>query len=100
MALPRSRTTRWLLASNLALMAGVVVVAVAQPNDPANARSRGEYAMVSIKPPSGNGDVIFVVDANNQEMVALRWDAGVRKLLGIGYRNLAADAQNGVPSPR
>ena len=95
----RSRTTAWLVGINGALALGAAIAAVAQPADPNN-RSRGEYAMVSIKPPAGNGDVIFVIDASNQDMVGLRWDAGVRRLTGIGYRNLASDALNGVANPR
>jgi hypothetical protein len=94
--------TRRLLAMNAILLAGVAAVsfapslfssAVAQ-SQPAM-RARGEYTMISGKSSSG-GAAIYVLDASNHEMIALRWDLARRSLVGLGYRNLTADGQVGA----
>ncbi|MFN0010426.1 MAG: hypothetical protein ACKVS8_02150 [Phycisphaerales bacterium] len=55
-------------------------------------RARGQYLMLSGRTLGSNANSIFLVDTMNQELVGVRWDKAARKLAGIGYRNLAADA--------
>lgn len=95
-----AKGNRRLLALNLALLAALLVSmyipgAVAQnANTPAGARNRGEYTMISGRTNSGGADAIYVLDSANQELVALRWDGARQSLVGIGYRNLSADAKS------
>jgi hypothetical protein len=63
------------------------VSANAQP-----ARARGEYTLIAGRPNGQTTDAIFVLDAANQEMIALKFDSA-RKLAVMGNRNLEADAK-------
>ncbi|QQS07960.1 MAG: hypothetical protein IPK69_08040 [Phycisphaerales bacterium] len=56
-------------------------------------RPRGEYTMVSGRLPSGGPEAIYVVDAANEEIVALRWDNGRQALVGIGYSQIGSEAE-------
>jgi len=91
---------RPLLLLNLCLLAAVVVTFWGGDAGAQNAnvgdggRARGDYTMISGKTISGGADAIYVLDAANQELVALRWDSGKQALSGIGYRNLNADAKS------
>ncbi len=78
-------------AALLALLAAVSLGPRAEAQR-ASGRARGDYTMVAGKIMGGNASVVYVLDANNQEMVALRWNESDKSLEGIGYRDLAADA--------
>ena len=54
------------------------------------ARARGEYTMLSGRPNGQASDAVFVLDASNQEVIALKWD-NTKKLTILGYRNLETD---------
>lgn len=89
-----NRTNAKLIALNGILLAGVLAITFwpqSATGQPAPARIRGEYTMVSSKTIMGNADAIYVLDSANRELVAMRWDQGRRSLVGIGYRNLDAD---------
>lgn len=94
---------RGLIALNvvlLVLLAGVTlsstgVVGQSQPG----ARSRGDYTAVGGKIQGGNANAIFVLDAVNQELVALRWNETTKSLEGIDFRDLARDARAAAGGP-
>lgn len=93
----RRATTRGLIGLNLALAGLLAIVtfapgAGAQPQ-PRRTRPHGQYAMVSCKIQGQTESGIFVVDSANEEMIALRWDRSRKVLSGIGFRDLAGDAQ-------
>ncbi|MBL8762088.1 MAG: hypothetical protein JNL50_12380 [Phycisphaerae bacterium] len=78
----------------LILALGLVMLsapATAQPGNPA--RARGEYTMVAGKTVSGSNAAVYILDAANREMVAVRWDQTRKSLVGIGYRNLDTDSK-------
>lgn len=90
------RTTGRLVALNAALLAILAIVTLAPPlvaSGQQATRARGRYTMVGGEIQGGNSNAIYVLDAANQEMVALRWDDSRKTLLGIGYRDLNDDAQ-------
>lgn len=58
-------------------------------------RARGEYTMVSGRVLSLTEEVIYVIDASNAELLALRWDNSRKTLSGLGYRDIAADSKRG-----
>jgi len=62
----------------------------AQPR-PAALRAVGQYTMVSGKLNTGNSQAVYIVDAANQEMVGVKWDAGRRGIVPLGYRNFIND---------
>ncbi|MCE7974277.1 MAG: hypothetical protein DYG92_08160 [Leptolyngbya sp. PLA1] len=85
-----------LIILNLALAATLIVLAVASRADAQNAsgppaRARGEYTLVAGKSNSGGSDVVYVVDASNQEIVALKWDQSRQAMTAVGYRAMGAD---------
>jgi hypothetical protein len=90
----RTTLRRGLIALNGALALGLLAVALAAPADAQRAaRARGEYTMVSSKIQGGNSHVVYLVDAANQELLGLRWNESNKGLEGVGYRDLAIDAQ-------
>lgn len=94
---PASRkvSVRALLALNGALLAILAAVTFAPGNKAeAQARGRGEYTMVAGGLPNIDSDGIYIVDVANQEMVIMAFNQQSKVLDGIGYRNLALDAEN------
>ncbi len=61
---------------------------------PAASRPRGQYTLLSGRMLGSNANAIFILDTTNQELVGVKWDQAARKLTGIGYRNLVADAES------
>ena len=94
--MPGKPSIRTLAAINgaLILSLGLLMLsapATAQQGGPV--RARGEYTMVAGKTVSGSNSAVYILDAANREMVAVRWDQGRKSLSGIGYRNLDADSK-------
>ncbi len=85
---------RGLIAINGGLALTLLAVTLGSPAlAQRSVRARGEYTMVSSKIQGGNSHVVYLVDAANQEMVGLRWNESNKGLEGVGYRDLALDAQ-------
>lgn len=92
----RRDQVRWLIGLNIALL-GVLAAVEFVPARTADAqagatRARGEYTMVGARMLGGNSNAIVIMDANNQEMIALKWNEGQKSLEGIGFRDLSRDA--------
>lgn len=78
------------LNAGLLVVLGIVSIAQAQPG----ARARGNYAMVGGEYLGGGGaNAVYILDAANQELIAVKWDESRKVLDGIGYRDLNKDAQ-------
>lgn len=78
------------LNATLLVVLGIVSIAQAQPG----ARARGNYAMVGGEfLGGGGGNAVYILDAANQELIAVKWDDSRKVLDGIGYRDLSKDAQ-------
>lgn len=90
----RRRDRRWpLVAVNAGLLV-VLGVATLAPAQPGAQRARGDYAMVGGEFQGGGGaNAVYILDASNQELIAVSWDRNRRSLNGIGYRSLDRDAQ-------
>jgi hypothetical protein len=90
-----ARTTTGLIALNAALLALLALVTLA-PHAQAQAkraRPKGQYAIVDGKIQGQQEGAIYVLDTANQEMVVLKWDRSRKTLNPIGYRDVAADAE-------
>lgn len=78
----------------LAVIAGAGVARIeAQAQDETGRRPRGEYTMISAKTNQGGPHAIWVLDASNQEMIAMKWDQSRQMLVGLGYRGLEGDVR-------
>ena len=60
------------------------------------ARGRGEYTMVTGGANGTDAGIIYIADVANQEVIAMQYNGDQQVLEGVGYRNLAADAENVV----
>lgn len=96
----RNRRIRVLMGLNIALafLLGATLVsrtdAFAQEEGrPANLRARGEYTMITARTNQGGPHAVWVLDAANGEMVALKWDQSRQSLIGAGYRELSSDVR-------
>ena len=80
-----------LIAANVVLLVvlGAVSIATAQPGN----RARGDYAMVGGEILGGDGNAVYILDASNQELIAVKWDTSRKVLDGIGFRDLNRDSQ-------
>ncbi|MAY74836.1 MAG: hypothetical protein CMJ31_09030 [Phycisphaerae bacterium] len=90
----RSPRVRALAALNLALLlVGAVVLGAPEAIAQNAGRPAGSYIITGSRPVAqGAGNVVYIIDAINEELVALRWNDGRKNFEGVGYRNLAADA--------
>jgi hypothetical protein len=84
-----------LIGVNAALL-GLLALVGLSPRAGAQAaaeRSRGMYSLLGGELPFGNANAIYVLDASNEEMLALRWNPsrGTGELEVLGYRNIRLD---------
>jgi hypothetical protein len=93
------RSRARLIGLNVALLGILALVSIgpgastgsAQSN--AAARSRGEYTLLSGRVLGATANGIWILDAANQELIALSWDRARDRMEPIGYRNLSDDAK-------
>lgn len=88
-----------LVALNAALLCATLVGlltprAEAQPGGGVS-RPRGNYLMVSGRASGVSGNIVYIVDTVNQELLALRYQRAAGRLDPFGYRSLAADSAQG-----
>lgn len=87
-----------LIALNAALLGALALVTLAPgagAQDTRRDRAKGDYTIVGGRVQGGGtGNVAYILDGVNEEMVVVRWDASRRRLGGIGFRDLRADAVN------
>ena len=84
---------RALLAINAALLGLLALISFASTAG-AQGRGRGEYMMVGGGANGTNSAAVYIVDAANQEMIAVTYNTNTKVLDGIAYRSLAQDAAN------
>ncbi|MBY0309197.1 MAG: hypothetical protein K2Q09_10685 [Phycisphaerales bacterium] len=89
-----------LLTVNALLLcaAGAGLLASAASAQPGPGRSRGQYLMVSGRATGVAGNVVYVIDSVNQELLALRYQLAAGRLETMGYRSLVADSAQGAAS--
>jgi hypothetical protein len=98
----RTGSKRGLLAANFVLLAALAVLSWSPWAGAQNAierpagRARGDYTMIAGHTAAGGSNVVYILDSNNEELVALKWDPSTSAMAGIGYRNLSTD---GVSKP-
>lgn len=88
---PSGSSMRGLIVLNTVLLLLLAAVTFA-PAATAQARKRGAYTMVAGGANNSIASVVFIVDTVNQEMVVMQYDSTTRTLVGVTYRDLAADA--------
>ncbi len=93
----RDRQRNHLIALNagLLLLLGVVTLApMAQAQRGRQVRrAPGEYTMVAARPQGLSEDALYIVDASNMELLAIRYDQSAKSLKFIDYRDLNTDLE-------
>ena len=96
---PRRGRLAALVAVN-ALLAAAVIAGLLTPRASAQpgaiGRARGNYLMVSGHATGVTGNVVYIVDTVNQELIALKYQRSAGRLDPLGYRNLATDSSQGA----
>jgi hypothetical protein len=84
-----------LIALNAALLLLLALVTFAPGAEAQQRRTRpnGQYVMVDARFQGGSEAAVFIYDASNLEMIAVRWDRSRRQLAGLGFRNIQVDMQ-------
>ena len=93
MHLTRQRALIMLNGGLLAVLACVCFAPVAGGAEPKRHRPKGQYAMVSGKVQGVTESVLYVADAANEQLIALRYDRSRKSVQPIGYRDLLEDAR-------
>jgi hypothetical protein len=93
-----SNARQRLIGVNIALLAALIGSAVlaqgrTSPPPASGARTRGNYTVVSGRVQGSTGSVMYVFDAANQEIVAVRWDRNASRFETIGWRDVAGDSR-------
>ena len=83
---------RGLLVLNVLLLALLSAVTFGPAAD-AQSRARGQYTMAAGGVKGANSSAVYIVDVINQELMAVSYNQNTKRLDGLGYRNLAYDAQ-------
>ena len=83
-----------------ALLVGALAAVTFGPNAQAQSRARADYTMAAGGAKGSQSSVLYVVDTTNQELIALSFDADQKKMQGIGFRDLRADAARLASSRR
>ncbi|MFG0292276.1 MAG: hypothetical protein ACIAQF_04150 [Phycisphaerales bacterium JB065] len=91
------KSYKGLITLNVLLIVMLVLVSLgpSETNAQNANRARGQYTAIGMKVTGSDSDAIVLVDSNNQELVALRWDSSRRSLVGIDYASLQNAPSNG-----
>lgn len=92
---PRRKGLAGLLALN-GLLLGLLAAISFSPGASAQAAPRGKYTMVAGGAKGSASDVVYIADVVHRELIALGYEPNQRQLIGVGYRNLAADSQSAM----
>jgi hypothetical protein len=89
---PNSTTSRGgLIALNLLLLAIFAAVSFV-PETIAQTPKSGHYISIPAKANSITSGIVYILDTDNQELVAVTWDHNNNRIATLGYRNIKSDA--------
>lgn len=81
-----------LIALNGVLLLLLAAVTFSPAADAQQVRARGSYSMVGGRVNGSAAGAVWIVDTTNQEMIVITTEPNSKELVGVGYRDLAADA--------
>jgi hypothetical protein len=87
----RRKTLFPLIALNAGLLAALVAVTF-MPSAFAQLRPRSTYTMTGGTVNGIVQGVVYITNETTNELVAVSWYENQKRLVGLGYRNMSADA--------
>lgn len=100
---PRRSVGSRLVGLNFALLIALGVLTILSTSTPSGGgagspqpeapRGRGEYTIVSGKFQGGTSNAVYILDAANQELVALSWNRSKDEMEIVGHRKISEDVQ-------
>ena len=87
----RPSAQRGLIALNVILLGVLGAVTLAPGASAQDRRQMGEYTLVGGSAQGVTGNVVYILDSANMELIAVRWDQTRKWVTGVGYRNLRTD---------
>lgn len=85
------RSIQGLFLVNGLLLLALAVVTFAPAATAQQNRFRGNYTMVSGRAQGSSPYILYIIDQNSRELVAIRYDTPKRVVEGMGYADLIAD---------
>lgn len=95
MAMSARKTRIGLLILNVCLLLVLAFVTFENVTIAQTSRSHRYIAIPSTVNGLSTG-VVYIMDTSQQELVAITWDHNANRLVPLGYRPIAADAQSAV----
>jgi hypothetical protein len=95
MTLTKSTSRTGIITLNIVLLA-VLVAAVLVPISDARQTSDSRYLALPSTASGIQTGVVYIMDTVQQEMVAVAWNHNKNRIMTLGYRNIASDAQSAV----
>ena len=86
------RSIQGLFLINGLLLLALAVVTFAPAATAQQSRFRGNYTMVSGRAQGSSPYILYIIDQNSRELVAIRYDTPKRVVEGMGYADLIGDA--------
>jgi uncharacterized lipoprotein YajG len=99
MTLFKSTSRNGVIALNVLLIAVLTAIVFvptsnAQPTGSFSPAMANAYLAVPSVASGMSTGVVYIVSTNQREMVAVAWNQNRNKIMTLGYRNIAADAQS------
>lgn len=86
------RSIQGLFLINGLLLLALAAVTFAPAATAQQTRFRGNYTMVSGRAQGSSPYILYIIDQNSRELVAIRYDTPKRVVEGMGYADLIGDA--------
>ena len=92
----KSTSRNGVIALNVLLVAVFTVIVFVPTSDaqPEIITPPTNYLAVPSEASGMSTGVVYIVSTSQQEMVAVAWNQNRNKIMTLGYRNIAADAQS------
>jgi len=91
----KSTSRNGVIALNVLLVTVLTVIVFVPTSDAQNTLREGtSYVAISAVASGINTGVVYIMNTSQQELVAVAWNQNRNKIMTLGYRNIAVDAQS------
>ena len=91
----KSTSRNGVLALNVLLVAILTVIVLVPTSEAQNTSiAQNSYLAIPTVASGMSTGAVYIVSTSQQEMVAVAWNQNRNKIVTLGYRNIAVDAQS------